>query len=67
MNKRPHNLKDGELCTDCGTTDCISLEYSNTFITITGEAGILGKSVDVYLKCCVGRQQLNKIKQMDIK
>ena len=65
MNKRPHNLKDGELCTKCNTTDCISLEYSNTFITITG-AGILGKAADVYMKCCVGRQQLNALKQIKV-
>jgi len=60
MNKRPNNLKEGELCTLCNTTDCISLEYSNTFITITG-ASILGKSSDVYMRCCVGRIQLNNI------
>ena len=66
MNKRPNNLKDGEHCPDCKTDDCISLEYSNSFITITG-AGIYSKRADVYLKCCVGRQQLKKIKEIDLK
>jgi hypothetical protein len=63
MQKRPDNLKEDELCPKCGTIDCTSLEYSNKQITVTG-AGILGKTADVYLQCCVGRQQLNKVKEL---
>lgn len=63
---RPHNLKDGETCPDCGTDYCRTHEWVQQFAKITGP-GVLSVPSSKLVQGCKTRQQINALKKIQIK
>ena len=50
---RPHDLEDGEVCPDCGTTDCHSHDWYRSHINVTGAGVVSIKSKYIAQSCKV--------------
>jgi len=59
MSKRPHGLKDGEICPTCGTKDCVEF---NDNISISGP-GIIKTTSKNILKTCMARKILRRVRK----
>ena len=57
--------KEVTACPKCGTFDCISLEEYQRRIKISS-TGVLSVDTNDILQCCSARQQLNRVKEINI-